>query len=194
MTAKKQASPTTRQEKLLNLLVQEYVALAEPLSSKFLCKKYDFGICPSSLRIEMQKLTDMGYLEQPHTSAGRIPTIEGYKEYLAIFVDNGEITKAERAALDKIAAFDLRQKIKEVAKVVADLANNAVFVGFGKDDYFWYPRPSHSKNITTYRLVFVHNNTQYASVASGSVGQVTDLRNHLSTFGFPIRDDNAPGA
>ncbi|OGH67018.1 MAG: hypothetical protein A3B90_02095 [Candidatus Magasanikbacteria bacterium RIFCSPHIGHO2_02_FULL_41_13] len=65
---------------------------------------------------------------------------------------------------------------------------------FGKDDYFWYPRPSHSKNITTYRLVFVHNNTQYASVASGSVGQVTDLRNHLSTFGFPIRDDNAPGA
>lgn len=90
---------------------------------------------------------------------------------------------------EDVIIVDIEQKkvtIREKNKVVDTYT-------FGKDDYFWYPVPFHSKNITTYRLVFVHNNTQYASVASGSHGELAELRNHLSKFGLPIRDDNTSG-
>ena len=53
---------TQRQEKLLNTIIGEYIELAQPVSSQWLEKKYDFGICPATIRIEMQKLTDKGYL------------------------------------------------------------------------------------------------------------------------------------
>ena len=73
-----------RQEQILNLLVQEYIDSAEPVSSQSLEKKHKFGVCPATIRIEMQKLTNDGYLGQPHTSAGRIPTDKGYR----FFVDH----------------------------------------------------------------------------------------------------------
>ena len=73
-----------RQEEIIKLLVKEYIKSAEPISSKFLAEKYDFGICPSTLRIEFQYLIKEGFLEQPHTSAGRVPTDKAYR----FFVDN----------------------------------------------------------------------------------------------------------
>ena len=75
---------TERQEKILNVIVKEYVDSVQPVSSKILQKKYDFDISPATIRIEMQKLTDGGYLLQPHTSAGRVPTDKSYR----FFVDN----------------------------------------------------------------------------------------------------------
>ena len=73
---------TERQGEILNKIVQEYIELAQPVSSQLLEKKYDFGICPATIRIEMQKLTDKGYLSQPHTSAGRVPTDKGYRFFV----------------------------------------------------------------------------------------------------------------
>jgi len=61
--------PVKRQKEILNSVIEEYINLAQPVSSKLLEKKYDFGICPATIRIEMQKLTDNGYLCQPHTSS-----------------------------------------------------------------------------------------------------------------------------
>jgi len=75
---------TKRQAKILNRVVEEYIDLAEPVSSQLLEKKHDFGICPATIRIEMQRLTDLGFIFQPHTSAGRVPTDRGYR----FFVDN----------------------------------------------------------------------------------------------------------
>lgn len=73
------ATLTKRQEKILETLTQEYIRSAKPVSSKFLEKKCKLGICPATIRIELQKLTDGGYIEQPHTSAGRVPTDRGYR-------------------------------------------------------------------------------------------------------------------
>ena len=67
----------------MDTIIREYIQSARPVSSQYLGEKYDFGICPASIRIEMQKLTDDGFLTQPHTSAGRIPTDKGYR----LFVD-----------------------------------------------------------------------------------------------------------
>jgi heat-inducible transcriptional repressor len=75
---------TERQEKILNIAVREYVNTAEPVSSQELFKKHNFGVSPATIRTEMQKLTDKGFLSQPHTSAGRVPTDKGYR----FFVNN----------------------------------------------------------------------------------------------------------
>src|SRR4030042_6643044 len=73
---------TERQEKILDIALREYVATAQPVSSQELLKKHDFGVSPATIRNEMQKLTDKGYLLQPHTSAGRIPTDKGYRFFV----------------------------------------------------------------------------------------------------------------
>lgn len=73
---------TERQGDILNRIVREYIHLAEPVSSKLLEKKHEFGVSPATIRNEMQKLTDEGYLSQPHTSAGRVPTDKGYRFFV----------------------------------------------------------------------------------------------------------------
>lgn len=122
---------------LLKIIVEEYVKSAIPISSSFMVEKYFKDLSSATIRNDMAELEENGLICQPHTSAGRVPTIDGYKKYLDSFIASGEITKEERIILDKIKAIDIRQKTKEVAKAVADLASNAVFVGFGQDDYFY---------------------------------------------------------
>lgn len=73
-----------RQEKILNLLIKEYIDIAEPISSNLLQKKYRFDISPATIRNELQELTQQGYIIQPHTSAGRIPTNKGYHYFIEI--------------------------------------------------------------------------------------------------------------
>ncbi len=73
---------TERQNKILNCLIKEYVKTAEPVSSDLLAGKYDFGIRPSTIRLELKNLITEGYLEQPHTSAGRIPTDKAYRLFV----------------------------------------------------------------------------------------------------------------
>jgi len=75
---------SARQKNILDIVVRDYIELARPVSSQYLENRYDFGICPATIRNEMQKLTDLGYLSQPHTSAGRVPTDKGYR----LFVDS----------------------------------------------------------------------------------------------------------
>ena len=81
---------TPRQEKILNTLTREYIKTAKPVSSNFLGKKCRLGICPATIRIELQKLTKMGFIKQPHTSAGRIPTEKGYKFFVENFLLENE--------------------------------------------------------------------------------------------------------
>jgi len=73
---------TDRQIQILNCLIKEYIKTAEPVSSDLLAEKYDFGIRPSTIRLELKNLIKKGYLEQPHTSAGRIPTDKAYRLFV----------------------------------------------------------------------------------------------------------------
>jgi len=96
---------TARQKAILKAVVKEYVRSAKPVASQQLEDKYDFGIKPASIRIEMQKLTDEGFLNQPHTSAGRTPTDKGYR----LFVN--ELLNSHHYAVPQ----DLKIKSKEFA-------------------------------------------------------------------------------
>lgn len=75
---------TDRQKGILNHVVKTYIRSVEPVSSELLERKYGLGVCSATIRNEMQKLTDAGFLLQPHTSAGRVPTDKGYR----FFVDS----------------------------------------------------------------------------------------------------------
>ena len=72
---------TQRQEKLLGFLIKEYISTAEPVSSRALKKVTDLDVCGATIRNDLQELTRAGYIEQPHTSAGRVPTRKAYKYF-----------------------------------------------------------------------------------------------------------------
>jgi heat-inducible transcriptional repressor len=71
-----------RKRLVLQAVVEDYVQSAEPVGSRSLARKHSFGVSPATIRIEMADLEEMGYLEQPHTSAGRIPSDKGYRFYV----------------------------------------------------------------------------------------------------------------
>lgn len=101
---------TERQKQVLDSIITEYVDSAQPVSSHLLEKKHDFGVCPATIRIEMQKLTDAGFLCQPHTSAGRVPTDKGYR----FFVD--ELLKEELGGLEEDLGIDWEEEMEDSFK------------------------------------------------------------------------------
>lgn len=71
-----------RQRRILKAVVENYVESAEPVGSETLARKYDFGVKPATIRNELAAMSEMGYLKQPHTSAGRVPSDLGYRIYV----------------------------------------------------------------------------------------------------------------
>jgi len=72
---------TERQEQLLNFLIKEYITTAEPVGSLVLKEVSELDVSPATIRNDLQELTRQGFIEQPHTSAGRIPTKKAYKYF-----------------------------------------------------------------------------------------------------------------
>ena len=121
---------TQRQNQLLNGIITEYINSARPVSSQLLEKKYDFGISPATIRIEMQKLTDKGFLHQPHTSAGRIPTDKGYR----FFVDNlleEELAEFEEFGIENWFEKQLGSSLKFIQAVTKNLASASSGLALG---------------------------------------------------------------
>jgi heat-inducible transcriptional repressor len=82
---------TERQKTLLLLLIRDYIETALPVGSKRLVEHYHLDISPATIRNEMAALTEMGYLRQPHTSAGRVPSEEGYRYFVSQMMHNAEL-------------------------------------------------------------------------------------------------------
>ena len=73
---------TDRQRQLLKAIVEAYVKAGEPVGSEYIEKTFNLGVSPATIRHEMVHLTEMGYLKQLHTSAGRTPTSMGFRLYI----------------------------------------------------------------------------------------------------------------
>lgn len=84
-----------RKKKILQAIVDDYIESAEPIASKALVSKHDFHVSSATVRSEMADLELMGYLEQPHTSAGRIPSDKGYREYVDSLMHVEELSQKE---------------------------------------------------------------------------------------------------
>jgi len=118
---------TERQSQILNAIVDEYIHTALPVSSRMV---FDRGIldisCPT-IRNEMADLTDMGYLAQPHTSAGRMPTERGYRFFVDILIGEGGAANRRKSAITS------RKKVIDSAREVSHNTNDLV-IFVGEDD------------------------------------------------------------
>lgn len=82
---------TERQKSLLLLIIRDYIDSAQPIGSKRLVERFHLDLSSATIRNEMSALTEMGYLRQPHTSAGRVPTEEGYRVFVAQMMHQAEL-------------------------------------------------------------------------------------------------------
>ncbi|MFA4937550.1 MAG: hypothetical protein WC575_04700 [Patescibacteria group bacterium] len=127
-----------RQNELLGELVKSYIKQAEPVGSKALEKK--LRLSSATIRHEMSQLEQDGYLYQPHTSAGRIPTAKAYQYYVDNFLQPKEPSGGEKKILQGLqleAKKDLDLFLKSLAKAMAEFSGQAVVVGFSKDDIYY---------------------------------------------------------
>ena len=118
-----------RKLKILSAVVNNYIQSAEPVSSKILCDLLDFSISSATIRNELAELTELGFLEQPHTSAGRIPSQLGYRLYINKLMSKSYLSKKTKDYINY--SLNLNKKnpeliLKNAARLLANLTNSAV--------------------------------------------------------------------
>lgn len=131
-----------RQEKLLNILIGEYIKNPEPVSSKALVKSSSFSLSSATLRSEMNALEKAGYLTHLHTSGGRVPTTKAYRMYVdnlmtgpGIYVPEATKQKIHKAITD--AGDEPEELNKVVANIVSVLSDNIVVTNIKDSNYFY---------------------------------------------------------
>src|SRR3989338_6920773 len=90
---------TERQKNLLRAVIEKYIETAEPIGSETIEKEASLGVSPATIRNEMVRLTGLGYLRQPHTSAGRIPTSVGMKFYVDQLMEEKTLSLKDEGAI-----------------------------------------------------------------------------------------------
>lgn len=103
-----------RKRKILHTIINEYITNAEPVGSRHIAKNLDLGLSSATIRNEMADLEEMGYLEQPHTSAGRIPSDRGYRFYVNELMSGYEISQRD---IDLLAGA-MEVKLNQLDKVI----------------------------------------------------------------------------
>ncbi len=123
---------TQRQQNILKAVITEHVRSAVPVGSKELADRYDFDLSPATVRYEMNALERAGFLHQPHTSAGRVPTDLGYRFYVKSMVGTNPVVPTamrRRADLQRRVVRVQRQYallVREMAQLFAELTEQAV--------------------------------------------------------------------
>ena len=110
-----------RKKRILKIAVDKYIDTAVPVSSKLIAEEYEGSISSATIRSEMSALEELGYLEQPHTSAGRIPSNEAYKLYVSELMVKEKPTAKELDYIKKIfleKTDDLEYVLKNKEKII----------------------------------------------------------------------------
>lgn len=117
-----------RKLKILHAIIQTYLETGEPVGSRTISKYTDMNLSSATIRNEMADLEEMGYIIQPHTSAGRIPSDKGYRLYVDMLMEQKkqELNELQEQMLDK--ADKMEQLLKQAAKVLASSTNYATMV------------------------------------------------------------------
>lgn len=117
-----------RKSKILHAIIQNYLETGEPVGSRTISKYTDLNLSSATIRNEMADLEELGYIMQPHTSAGRIPSDKGYRWYVdRLMVEKEqEVTEIREQMLQKADKMD--QLLKQAAKVLANNTNYATMI------------------------------------------------------------------
>jgi heat-inducible transcriptional repressor len=117
---------TDRQRMILNAIVDDYIRSAEPVGSRSISKRSDVGYSPATIRNEMSDLEELGFLEQPHTSAGRVPSIKGYRYYVDHLVQFGGVSSEEVMKFRSYIAERMTEReqiLQQAANILANMTN-----------------------------------------------------------------------
>ena len=116
-----------RKIQILEAIINDYISSGEPVGSRTIAKKYNFGVGSATIRNEMSDLEDMGYLEQPHTSSGRIPSSKGYRLYVDNLMKQASLTEEEKLQIKKYlldsAMLEVDKIVKQASKLLSELTH-----------------------------------------------------------------------
>lgn len=112
--------------KILRAIIQDYIATAEPVGSRTIARKFDLGVSSATIRNEMADLEELGLLEQPHTSAGRIPSDAGYRYYVDRLMEPSELAEdleipIKRAMSNRI--LEIKEVVAQTSKFLSQLTS-----------------------------------------------------------------------
>jgi heat-inducible transcriptional repressor len=113
-----------RKQRILQAIVQDYIATAEPVGSQVLVERYSLGVKSATIRNEMAEMSDRGYLRQPHTSAGRVPSDRGYRFYVNRLMylpvlQEGEVIRMQEAVTS--ASSEMDALLRRTCQVLAEM-------------------------------------------------------------------------
>src|SRR6476660_7507954 len=117
---------------VLRAIVEDYVESQEPVGSRALVERHHLGVSPATIRNDMAALEDEGYITQPHTSAGRIPTDKGYRLFVDRLASVKPLTPAERRAIATFleGAVDLDDVVSRTVRLHAQVTRQVAVVQY----------------------------------------------------------------
>ena len=122
---------TDRKCNILKIIVEEFIATAQPVGSKTLIEKFHLPFSSATIRNEMQELEENGYLEKPHTSAGRIPNSKGYRfyiEHLRSHSRKHELS-AKLETIFENRTLEIEEIIKQTSKLLSQMTAELSLIG-----------------------------------------------------------------
>lgn len=124
-----------RQLRILEAIISDFISTAQPVGSRTISKKYPLGISSATIRNEMADLEELGYLMQPHTSAGRIPSDLGYRLYVDALLNEHSISMEDKQTIQALLMnkiIEANDIAKQVAKLLADFTQLVAVVSIPK--------------------------------------------------------------
>ncbi len=121
---------TDRKKRILRAIVETYIATAEPVGSKAVAEGTGLDVSTATIRNEMADLTELGYLEQPHTSAGRVPSAAGYRLYVNELMDRQQLTLQETERINQalnLKMEELDHYLDKAGKMLSQISDYPVF-------------------------------------------------------------------
>lgn len=117
---------------VLRAIVEDYVSTNEPVGSKALADRHNLGVSPATIRNDMAALEEQGYITQPHTSAGRVPTDKGYRLFVDRLSQIKPLSGAERRAIETFlaGAVDLDEIVMRTVRLLAQLTRQVAVVQY----------------------------------------------------------------
>ena len=124
-----------REKAILRFVIHQFIMTANPVGSRNISKKYDLGLSPASIRNVMADLEDLGFLNHPHTSAGRIPTDRGYRVYVDSLMDPPKLENAVKKIVEMnltSASSETEDLLKITSGILSELTNQLAMVTYPK--------------------------------------------------------------
>lgn len=126
-----------REKTILRNIIHQFVLTANPVASRYIAKRYDLGLSPATIRNIMADLEEAGFLNHPHTSAGRIPTDKGYRVYVDSLMDPPKLRKEDKDIISReLKAFtdETDELLKITATILSDITSQLALVTYPKMD------------------------------------------------------------